>query len=341
MSLFSRSTSKLGIDIGTSSIKIVQLKKEQAEFSLETYGIVSVSGQFGQEAHFNAISETAEILKQLLQQSHTTTNKVVASLPSSVVFVTMIEMPKLSEKELKQAIEFEARRYIPLPLEEVTTAWNVLEEPGGGPDSKVQVLLTAVPSVVIENYVKMFKLTGLQPQALEIEALALIRSLLGSRKEGYIIIDIGGRSTSLNLVDRGLLRVSRNVLVGGETITTGIAQNLKISLSRAEQFKRDLGLTRGLAQQIPQAMRPALDRIKNETAGLLRIYESGGGTVQEIILAGNEALLPGLVQYFSDLGPRVVLGDPLKFIAVSGEAKATLNRKALALSVAVGLAMRE
>lgn len=335
---FSRSKSKLGVDIGTSSIKVVELKKEAQRYSLQTYGIVNVASEGVPKIGADVISETAVVLKRLLDESGVTTKKVVASLPNNIVFVSVIDMPVMPEKEMKTAIEWEARRYVPLPLEEVTLSWSAL----GGPNTpgQAKVLLTAVPTTVIDNYLKMFKLAGLEPLALEIEALALIRSLVGNRRESFIIIDIGARNTSLNLIDKGFLRISRNLAVGGETFTAGIAQGLHISAARAEQFKRDMGLSPDL-QQIPQTMRPALDTLKNETTQLMQIYESGGGTIQEIIFTGLGSRLPGLPNYFSDLPARAVLGDPLQFISYEPRIKKNLSQVAVGLSIAIGLAMRE
>lgn len=336
---FSSPKSKLGIDIGTSSIKVVQLKKEADAYALLTYGVVNVNYPTAAPMDFDVIGQTAVILKELVAKSAATTKKVVASLPNNIVFISVIEMPAMSERELKSAIEWEAHRYVPLPLEEVTLSWSILGEPRAS-GANLKVLLTAVPTTVIDNYLKMFKLAGLDPIALEIEALALIRSLIGSRKDGYIIIDIGARSTSLNLVDKGFLRVSRNLALGGETITAAVAKGLKVSFARAEQFKKDLGLD-GELQQIPQTIRPIMDTIKSETAQLIKIYESGGGSVQELIFAGSGSRIPGLLNYFADLGPKQELGDPLKFVSFNPKLKANLSQMAPALSVALGLAMRE
>ncbi len=335
---FSRSKSKLGVDIGTSTIKLVQLKKEDGKYDLESYGIVNVAYQISSEAGADVIGQMADILKKLLAKSRITAKKVVASLPNNTVFISVIDMPAMSERELKSAIEWEARRYIPLPIEEVTLSWSVLRE---APDAeKIKVLITAVPTTVIDNYLKMFKLAGLEPEALEIEALALIRSLVGVRQDSFIIIDIGARNTSLNLVDKGFLRISRNLSMGGETITSGIAHSLHVSLARAEQFKIDLGFS-GELQQIPQVMRSVADSIKTETSQLVKIYESGGGKIEEIILAGSGSRLPGLQSYFADLGVKTTLGEPLKFINFDPRLKEELSRVALGLSVSFGLAMRD
>jgi type IV pilus assembly protein PilM len=336
--LFSHPKRKLGIDIGTSSIKLVQLRKENETYFLETYGIVNVTYQTAPGVSFDVLNETAQILQKLLAKTGATTKKAVASLPNNIVFVSVIEMPAMNEKELKSAVEWEARRYVPLPLEEVTLSWSVLKDPLT--PTQLKVLLTAVPTTVIDNYLRMFKLADLEPVALEIEALALIRALVGPKTESFIIIDIGARNTSLNLVDKGFLRVSRNIAVGGETVTNAIAQSLRISYSRAEQFKHDLGLSVS-SRELPSAMRPIIEGIKNEALQLIKMYESTGGTIQEIIFAGSGAAIPGLAEYFSSIGVKVSLGDPLKFVTYPEELRLNLSRVSLGLSVAMGLAMRE
>src|SRR3989344_4224984 len=335
---FSHSKSKLGIDIGTSTIKVAQLKKEDSKYTLETYGMVNIASDMDSKDEGDVIGQTAEVLKKLLQKSEITSKKAVASLPNNIVFVSVIDMPSMSDKELKSAIEWEARRYVPLPLEEVTLSWDVMRE--GETAQKIKVLITAVPTTVVENYSRMFKLAGLEPQALDIEARALIRSLAGPRQDAFIIVDIGARNTSLNLVDKGFLRISRNLPVGGDSIASGIAQSLKISPGRAEQFKMDLGLS-GDLQQIPQVMKASLESIKNETGQLVKIYEASGGTISEIIFAGSGAYLPGLSVYFSDLGIKASLGNPFKFIEYDERLKTALPKVSMGLSIALGLAMRE
>lgn len=334
---FSHSKSKLGIDIGTSTIKIVQLKEEEGRFILETYAEVNASAQLG-NADVDVVGETARLLRELVDKAQVSTKKVVASLPNNLVFVSIIDMPVLSDKELKNAIEWEARRYVPLPLEEVTLQWSVMRESANA--QRLKVLLTAVPTTVVDNYLRMFRLAGLEPLALDIEALALIRCLVGERPDGFLIIDIGARNTSLNLVDKGFLRISRNLPVGGDTITSGIAQSLKVSAARAEQFKTDLGLS-GNLDQIPQVMKAALESIKNETSQLIKIYESSGGSINEIIFTGSGSYMPGLSAYFANLGIKVSLGEPLRFVEYDPRLRASLSKVSLGLSVALGLAMRQ
>ena len=331
------------MDIGSSNIKIAQLRSKDNQFVLETYGMVNVSYQIANKDGAS-IKDTANLLKKLVEKAGVTTNKVVASLPNNSVFTSVIEMPKLPESELKVAVEFEAKKYVPLPLQEVALSWSILDDKKskvGNPvaDSRVKVLLTAVPTVVIDNYVKVFQMAGLEADALEIEALALIRSLIGEDLNNNLLIDIGAKSTSVNLVDSGYLRLSKNLNIGGDTITTGLAQSLSVNFSRAEQFKKDFGLASGTAQ-IPQVMRPILDIIKNEAGQLINLFESRGQKIDKIILTGGGSKLPSLREYLSTLGKPVIAANPWARVSYPEKLKPVIEPLGLNLAVAMGLAMR-
>lgn len=350
--LFSKSKNQLGIDIGTSNIKLVELKPTDKGFVLQTYGIASSASNLSAKDSHSAISQTAGVLRELMKRAGVTTNKAVASLPNNVVFTSVIELPKIPENELKKAVEFEAKKYIPLPMEEVALSWTVLldhpikvtRETNLGQlkpdDTKQKILITAVPTIVIDNYVKMFQMAGVEPQALEIEALALIRSVVAEDMTAMLLIDIGAKSTSINLVDNGYLRLSKNLSVGGDSITTTISQSLAVNFSRAEQFKKDFGMT-AQGQQIPQVMRPVLDIIKNESMQLINIFESHGEHIGHIILTGAGSKLPGFAEYIATLGRPVTLANPWSHVSYPADLKPVIEPLGLNLGVAIGLAMRQ
>src|SRR5688572_31397914 len=126
--LFSKPKSQLGVDIGTSNIKIVQLRPQDNKFVLETYGVVNAAYPITSKDNAAAIAQTVSLLKTLLKQARVTTHRIVASLPNSAVFTSVIDMPKIPENELKSAVESEAKKYVPLPLTEVALSWSVLDE---------------------------------------------------------------------------------------------------------------------------------------------------------------------------------------------------------------------
>lgn len=350
--LFGKSKSLLGVDIGTSNIKLVQLRSSGNKFVLETYGVINVAYQIDSHDNSQSIHKTAELLKNLMKKAGVTTDRVVASLPNSVVFTSVIELAKIPESEIANVIEFEAKKYVPLPLEEVALSWSIIQQKNvsidkntnlgsvGRTDSpKTKVLLTAVPNAVIDNYVKVFRLAGLEPEALEIEALSLIRSLIGEDSNTTLLIDVGAKSTSINLVENGYLRLSKNLSVGGDTVTGSIAQSLSVNFSRAEQFKKDFGLS-AAGQQIPQVMRPILDIIKNEAGQLINLFESRGERIDKILLSGGGSKLPSLDEYFKILGKPVVMAKPWNNVIFSNELKGLIEPLGLNLAVAIGLAMR-
>lgn len=334
--LFSTKKSILGIDVGTANIKIAQVSR-QAQFTLDTYGMVNTAYQLGGKNDTVAITHVAEVLKTLLDKAEVTTKKCIISFPNSAVFTSVLELPKMSRKDLSSAVEYEAKKYVPLALSEIDLSWSILAdsaEEGGN----VKVLLTAVPKQVTENYMQVFSLAGLEPQVGEIEALALMRSLIGGIPLNCVIIDIGARSTGLNIIENGILRLSRNLNIGGDTITDKIAQSLNISFRRAEQFKKDFGMNESAF--IPETIKPVLNIIKTEVNQLLTIYQSHNVNVDKIILAGGGSNLPGIIEYFSNLGVAVELGNPLKSLAYSEGIAPVVQRYALSLPVAVGLALR-
>ncbi len=336
--LFNKKKSILGVDIGTSNIKIVQITHGEKPI-LDTYGIVSTAYQIGGQNNEIAIQQMAGILRTLVEKSGVTTNKCVISFPNSVVFTSVITLPKMSEKELGSAVEFEAKKYVPLALTETDLSWTVIGGSLKSSDQQIKVLITAVPKQITKNYMKIFSLAGLVPEVAEIEALALIRSLIGNLPINCVIIDIGSRSTGVNIIESGFLRLSRNLNIGGDTITEKIAQALNISNFRAEQFKKDFGISGSTF--IPETVKPVLNIIKNEVKQLLTIYETQEVKIEKILLVGGGANLPGIADFFGDLGIKVELGNPLQATAYSQNVESVLKRYALSLPIAIGLALRK
>jgi type IV pilus assembly protein PilM len=338
---FSSKQSILGVDIGTANIKLVQLRKQSAEnkWILETYGIVNAIYHITKAEDRPVIERTAEVLSTLLKQARVSTRRIVASLPNNVVFISVLELPSMPDSDLASAVEWEAKRFVPQPLEDVSISWEVLERNKSG---GLRVLLTAVPKHVVENYLHMFKLAHLTPLVFEIEGLAYTRSLIQNKQENAIIVDIGAKSTNVTLVTSGLLQFSKNIMVGGDTITASIAQVLGVNFLRAEQFKKDfVGLEKHGANSLPPSISTILDAIKAEVEKLRTLYETKGQRIHRIILTGGGIRLAYLADYFSSLGVPVEIGNPWHKVAYHKRLASELTSLGTQLSCAVGLAMRE
>ncbi|PIR96392.1 MAG: hypothetical protein COT92_01340 [Candidatus Doudnabacteria bacterium CG10_big_fil_rev_8_21_14_0_10_42_18] len=335
---FKKNKSILGVDIGTANIKVAQVTQGESPI-LETYGIVNIDSPLGGKSNEAAIEEMAGILKTLLNKAGVSTKKCVISFPNSSVFTSVIELPIMKDEELNTAVEYEAKKYVPLALADIDLSWTVVAGEEASAQGKQKILLTAVPKQITQNYLKVFDLAGLQPQSGEIEALALIRSLIGEKQLNCVIIDIGAKATGVNIIEKGFLRLSRNLNVGGDTITNRISKSLNISNFRAEQFKKDFGVSSGTF--LPDAIRPVLNSIKTEVAKLLKIYQAQNIRVDSIFLVGGGSNLPGIVDFFSDLEIKVLLGDPYQAVGYNKNLETILKRYSLSLPIAVGLALRK
>lgn len=192
----------LGLDIGTKQIKMVELEREKEKKPvLKNYALISIQNSDFQQM---AVQEIAHILKQGLGRAKIKTEDVVMSLPAFSTFLTLIKianMPK-AEEELEQLIQIEARKYIPVPLEEVSLGWSRLNE---------EILLIAVPKDMVNRYGQIAKEAGLELKALEAETFSLTRSLAKDMKESTAVIDFGARSTNISLVENNNVKMNRTL----------------------------------------------------------------------------------------------------------------------------------
>ena len=348
----------LGIDIGTSSIKIIQLGRTQEKAKLETYGFLETYGSVEltnapiQTSSLKILdSQVAEMLKRLIDRAGVTTNVAVMSVPIFSTFSAIMELPDMPKDEISHAVKFEAKKYIPVPLSEVILDWNIVGEkirklPGGGVKKlkKIQVLLLAIPKELANNYINISKSVGLEIKALEAESLSLTRSIVLPEKDPVLLIDIGRRTTGINIVDNGFVMMSRGFDTSGNEITKVLSLGLNIDFNQAEIFKKNAGLMKRENQsQIPEIILPVIDIIKNESERLADLHHRRSGRkVKKVILAGGSAELPGLIDYFTEaFALPCVKGNPWNKVSYPEILKPTLEKLGAYFAVAVGLAMRK
>lgn len=343
----SEKKSKLGIDIGTASIKIVELAKESNRFQLVNYGLYEWEGT---DKLSNA--EVVAGIKEILQQTKIKSRDVVASIPSFPTFATTITMPYLSEEEIAKAMPFEARKYIPIPLSEVQLDWaivNVQGDPKKGIINQptksaptVDVFLVAVPKEEVARYQAIMKDAQLNLRALELENFALIRALVGNDLSPIAIINIGGRSTSILIVENGFQRVNHDYEVGGFEVTKSIAKSLGINLKRAEELKRNFGIREGQDNIVRQAMSSLVDMMALEANKTIHNYEDQQKkTVAKILLVGGLANMLDFAPYFSQkLGREVSLGNSLARVVIPPKLESMRTELNSTFVVSIGLAMR-
>ncbi|MDD5342615.1 MAG: type IV pilus assembly protein PilM [Patescibacteria group bacterium] len=371
MGLFSKKEGYIGIDLGTSGIKVVELSNDDGKRKLVTYGYteqpINVVKSDSQETQEKAV----KIIKEICKKAKVSSNRVISALPSFTVFSAIINLPNMSRKELTSAVRWEAKKFVPMPIEEMILDWKVLSEEGKpnsteaepkvssgatqGEEKKgknINILLTAAPRNLVQRYLNIFKALNLKLVGLETEAFALERSLIGHDKSAIMIVDIGGLNTNVSVIRESIPLLNRSIDVGGETITRTIANGLNVDLNRAEQFKRDFGMTssdEGGQQQIPKTIEFVVSSIINEIKYCFNLYQnqslgqtSTNRAIEKVILTGGSAMLPALTEYLSKvLNMRVYIGDPWSRVSYPEELKPVLQELGPRFSVAIGLAMRE
>jgi type IV pilus assembly protein PilM len=342
----------LGVDIGTTNIKIVELSGSGNEISLENYGVLETYSYLErpnaaiQSSYFKIVEEiTGDLLKKLLATLKPKTRRSVISLPIFSSFVTVFEVPFHEEKEISRAIPFEAKKYIPLPLGELTIDWAIIGEPeAAAKNVGAKILLIAIPKELIQRYQKIAKDSGLDAVAFELESVALGRSLVGQEKSPVLILDIGSQSSNLAVIDNGYLVSNESLTTAGAEITHVLAQGLGISKERAEEFKRVKGFNVTPQEaEVVNLMLPIIDYLGSEISRAMNIYkERTGRDIKKVMLAGGTANLPGLDGYLSQaLNLDIQKAWPFNHISYQQFLEPLLKEIGPSLSVATGLALRE
>lgn len=369
MGLFtSNGNSYLGVDIGTSSIKVCEIGNFKGRPKLLTYGFTEKSTSLmGPGGMVEDVEEAAHAIKSICQKAGTHSKKAVTALPNFAVFTSILSLPAMSKKELASAINWEAKKIIPTPLEEMILDWKIVEEEEvlpavcdpnkanpqenrtlktifSKPKKNLKVLLTGANKSLVKKYIDIFNKAELSLLSLETENFALIRSLVGNDKSSVLVMDLGANTSSITIVDKGIPIICRSLELGGLTITKAISMSLNVNLERAEQFKQDMSLDSETAENsLPQTVEKAFGPILHEIEFMLNLYqEQHGKRAEKVILSGGSALLGHLPGYLADrLKMNVYIGDPWARTVYPMDLKPILDRLGSKFAVSIGLAMRE
>jgi len=338
----------LGVDIGTTAIKLSEIHFHNGVFHLAAYGILTNYGHLErvndaiQTSSFKIVEDnTSKLLEMVIKKSKINVNNVVMSIPAFSSFTTAIDFPMIPAKEIAQAIPFQAKQYVPIPISEVVLDWQIIEEAPG----RLQVLLIAVPKDIINRYVKLAKLARLNINAIELESISLARCLMSNDPTPTVIVDIGGRVTSFTIVDKTTVRLTTSIDSGGGDLTQVISSGLSIDPFRAEEIKKAYGLKPPPGQEVvANMMMPMLDVIRTEAERTMAIYtRKTGQAVSQMIVTGGSANMPGLIEYYAkDMKIKVIKGDPfeLGYISYSAQLAPVIKDIGSSLAVACGLGVR-
>jgi type IV pilus assembly protein PilM len=349
--------SVLGIDIGSSSIKVVQLRRKGGQAILETYGSLAL-GPYGGVEVGKSINlppdRVTEALVDVLREAHISSNQAGLALPYGASLISMAELPAVAEAELSKIIPFEARKYIPVPLTEVMLDWMVIPEGTnaaaqaqdnlGNKQKMLDVLLVAIHNETIARYQTIMTQAGLDVTFFEIEAFSNIRSILDQSLKTEMLIDIGAATTKVYIIEQGIIRMPHIITRGSQDVTKALSQGLGLSDQDAEVIKRDFSRVpvarqKDVATVVEQTMEPLFIEVNQV---LMSYQNKFSKTVSRSYLIGGGARLSGILPFAaSRIKTEVVLGNPFSKTAAPAFLESVLKETGPEFSGAVGAALRK
>jgi type IV pilus assembly protein PilM len=346
-----KSKSVIGVDIGSSSLKVVQLRRQGGTAVLETYGELALGPyagvEVGQATNLPA-EKIGETLGDLLRESKVTTTDAGVSIPFSRSLLTLVELPRReSPEEQKTVIELEARKYIPVPVSEVQLDWFILPDAlpeGAEPPQKVKVLLVAVHNdelTLLENVVKGANLAA---SFYEIEIFSTIRAVVDEPVKPVLVLDIGASATKVYVVERGVVALSHNIPEGGQDVTRTISSAHGLPIGKAETLKKEHGFSIPQTDAYTrQTIELVFSRIFEEAKRALTQYETvHSKSVASIVLTGGGGVTKELAKYAqSFFSIDVKIADPFGKTQAPAFMRAVLQEIGPEFAVAVGLALRK
>lgn len=349
----------LGVDIGTSGVKMVELRKFGAKIKLENYGELKPFAfyetplrTFEKSTLALSSQDIAKSLSAILEEAKIKTKKAVFSIPDFSTFFTWFRLPPMSKEEVPSAVRYEALQHIPLPLSEVTLDWQVIEGKLSEQEkNRLKILLVAVPKEILNQYQEIATLAQLELQAVEAEVFALSRASIKNEKGVIALLDIGAQSTTISIIDKGILKRSHSFDISGNEMTKVVSKSLGVDYSKAEALKKKYGLnpiSQFLEPDIPygqdlkKILCPFCDIILAEVKKTAQdFYQVESKETQKIILAGGTALLPGLKEYFvEELRKETEVANPFSYIFCPPILETELKAMGPSYAIAIGAALR-
>lgn len=334
-----------GLDIGATTIKLVWLMRDKNGFLLKSFLLTPTPAKGMLSESPLDQEEMVQAIKKAVILANIQSTAVNVALSENQVYTKVLEMPVLSDRELRSAIYWEAEQYIPVPLSNITLSWTVLNRPSK-PDAmdKMQVLMVGAPTLLINKYQKIISMAGLTINAMETEILSAVRSLvLDGNFPATLIINIGAISTSLAIVRNGVMVFTYSIAIGGAAINRAIATDFGFTQAQAEEYKKVYGISnKDLGGKIGQATVPILNAILQEAKKSLAFYTQKYKDlpIKQILLSGGTAKLPGIDLFFANSsGIETAIANPWK--AVISAIPKEVVENASDFVIAVGLAMRE
>ncbi len=350
----------IAVDFGSSSAKVLQLRKDKGRIVLETYGELStgpyVGMSVGQAVNLGADKMT-EVLTDLFREANVTSKTGSLAIPLRSSLLVSLDIPNLNKEDLATAVPNEARRFIPVPISEVMLDWWVIPEredvspafnndrtPIGGRKFQ-EVLIAAIHKDTINIYQDLAKKLGLSINAYEIETFSAIRSSLTNDLSATVIVDFGAGTTKVAVVDYGVVRVSHTINKGSQDISVALSKSLNVSFEKAEEIKRKIGLVEAVTPEgeVGSIISPIVEYIFEEINRVIVGYQKKHTVaIEKVILLGGGCQLKGLLDLAKkSLEMPVSFGTPFDKMETPAFLENVMREAGPSFAVTIGLALRE
>ncbi|MBI2888598.1 MAG: type IV pilus assembly protein PilM [Parcubacteria group bacterium] len=357
--------SVIGIDIGSASIKIVQLRRKKDTAILETYGELAL-GPYAERAIGQAAmlstEKLAEAVQDILREANASTKSGGIAIPLVSSLISVIDLPQVSEKQLRVMVPIEARKYIPVPISEVTLDWQILPAemetaapvpPSAGerermarreaPQKKARALIVAIHNDVIARYQTLAERAALDVWFLESEIFSSARALFSRERGPALLLDIGASTTKFSIVENGIPWSTHILSRGSQDITVALSKSLGLGFAEAEEVKRAVGFSKEeLHKNVVDTIRLTLSTIFSSANRMLLEFEKRQGKViGKVVLSGGGALLKGIEAVAAEnFSVEVVAADPFSKVESPAFLAPVLKEAGPHFAVAIGIALR-
>jgi len=356
----------IGVDIGSQAIKVVELSESRQGLVLRKAGSRPTPPEATKAGVIANTAAVAETINALLQALEIDTASVIAGVAGPTVVVRQVQLPNMSERQLRKSIQWEARNYVSFPVEDSVLEFQILDASAG---AQMDVMLVATPRDMVDSRVEALELAGLDPIAIEIEPFAAMRSLIewtpnpALDGETIALVGLGAAFTDINIVKNRKFVLTRMIPIAGNSMTEAVASALSMDQEKANALKEtamqvvtaeeERATLDPFAQQASRAVEPLLDELIREVRRSLAYYdyqqqapeeaEQAAG-VNRIMLYGGSAKMTGLAHYLQlNLGVPVETADIFADgrVETPGLSQEYLKEHAPSLVVGTGLALRE
>lgn len=346
-----KSRSIVGLDIGSSSVKAVELAVRPKGIELLHLGVAKLPPEAIVQGAFLNAGAITEAIREAIAAGGIKTKNVATAVSGHSVIVKKISLPAMTREELEESIRWEAEQYIPFDINEVNLDFQILE--GGEQEGQMDVLLVAAKKDLIDDYVHVITDAGLRPVVIDVAAFAVENAFesnyQASRDEVVALVNVGSQTVNINILAKGAPAFTRDISTGGNAFTEEIQKALSVSWEEAERIKIGGGVGEEsqdvVPQEVEQAVRGVADTVIGEISRSLDFFAAtaADSRIARVMVSGGGSRVSGFESVFQGkTNLPVTRLNPLERVAAAGKLdRDLLEEWGPSLAVAVGLAMRK